>query len=57
MFTTLGLGVLGLLWLAVIVAICCICAAGGAADTRTEEWYAKREPADEPSSQTEQGAA
>lgn len=57
MFIGLGLSVLGLLWVAVIVAICCICAAGGAADARTEEWYAKREPVDQPSSQTEQGAA
>jgi hypothetical protein len=57
MFIGLGFGVLGLLWVAVIVATCCICAAGGAADARTEEWYDKREPADEPASQTEKGAA
>jgi hypothetical protein len=57
MLITLGLGVLALLWVAGIVAICCICAAGGAADARTEDWYAERGLADHPPSQEKKGAA
>jgi hypothetical protein len=57
MLITLGVCVLALLWVAGIVAICCICAAGGAADASTEEWYAEHEEADKTGSQAEKGAA
>jgi hypothetical protein len=56
MIIALDLFVLALLWIVGIVAVCCICAAGGAADDRTEEWYAQREPADT-ASKEEKGAA
>jgi len=57
MLIPLGVCVLALLWVAGIVAICCICAAGGAADARTEEWHAEHEQADKPAAHSEKGAA
>jgi Na+-transporting methylmalonyl-CoA/oxaloacetate decarboxylase gamma subunit len=33
------LGVLAFVWACLIIAICAICAVGGAADEQSEEWY------------------
>lgn len=57
MIIALDLCVLALLWIVGIVAVCCICAAGGAADDRTEEGYAERAKAEKPASKVEKGAA
>jgi hypothetical protein len=57
MFTWFSMGVLALLWLACIVAICCICAAGGAADAETEKWYAEHGQSDKTAFKAKKGAA
>jgi hypothetical protein len=57
MLLGLGVCVLALLWVAFFVAICCICAAGGAADAKTEEWYAEHKKAPDPGPDAEKGAA
>jgi hypothetical protein len=57
MSIALGWGVLALLWIAGIVAVCCICAAGGSADDRTEEWYDKLAQAKKSLSREKKGAA
>jgi hypothetical protein len=51
------LGVLALLWACFVVAICAICAAGGAADERSEEWYSEQNCRTEDVDQQERGAA
>jgi hypothetical protein len=53
----LGVCVLSLLWVAGTLAICSICAAGGKADAKTEEWYAEHGQTDEPSLHEKKGAA
>jgi hypothetical protein len=57
MIIALDLFVLALLWIVGIVAVCCICAVGGAADDRIEEWYAEHTPPEQPASKAEKGAA
>ena len=57
MMIGLDLCVLALLWIVGIVAVCCICAAGGAADDRTEKGYAERAKAEKPAPKVEKGAA
>jgi hypothetical protein len=46
-----------LLWLGLVVAICAIFAAGGAADDRSEEWYAEQQATKEAADRRERGAA
>jgi gamma-glutamylcysteine synthetase len=45
------------LWVGLVVAICAICAAGGAADDRSEEWYAEQRRVSEGKDDSERGAA
>ena len=51
------LGVLAFVWACLIIAICAICAAGGAADEQSEEWYREHERTAEDVDQQERGAA
>lgn len=51
------LGVLALSWACFVIAICAICAAGGAADEHSEEWYHEQRRMAEVTDQEERGAA
>jgi len=51
------LGVLAFLWACFVIAICAICAAGGAADELSEEWYSEQNRRAEDVDQQERGAA
>ena len=44
-------------WVSLMLAICAICAVGGAADEQSEEWYCERQRAAEDEHQRERGAA
>jgi hypothetical protein len=50
------LGVLALVWVCLLLAICAICAIGGAADDQVEEWYREHKRSAEVDQQ-ERGAA
>lgn len=51
------LGVLTLIWACLIIAICAICAAGGAADEQSEEWYRDHKRTTDDVDQQRRGAA
>ena len=51
------LGVLAFVWACLIIAICSICAVGGAADEQSEEWYRDHERMAEDEDQEGRGAA
>jgi Na+-transporting methylmalonyl-CoA/oxaloacetate decarboxylase gamma subunit len=51
------LGVLAFVWACLIIAICAICAVGGAADEQSEEWYRERKRRAEDVEQQGRGAA
>jgi hypothetical protein len=53
----LVLGMLAALWAFLLLAICAICAVGGAADEQSEEWYCERQRAAEDERRRERGAA
>lgn len=51
------LAVLGFVWACLIIAICAICAIGGAADEQSEEWYREHKQMSEDVDQRGRGAA
>jgi Na+-transporting methylmalonyl-CoA/oxaloacetate decarboxylase gamma subunit len=51
------LGVLALVWACLIIAICAICAVGGAADEQSEEWYREHKRTAEDVDRQRRGAA
>jgi Na+-transporting methylmalonyl-CoA/oxaloacetate decarboxylase gamma subunit len=51
------LGVLAFVWAWLIIAICAICAVGGAADEQSEEWYREHKRNAEDVDQQRRGAA
>jgi Na+-transporting methylmalonyl-CoA/oxaloacetate decarboxylase gamma subunit len=51
------LGVLAFVWACLIIAICAICAIGGAADEQSEEWYLEQKRMAEEVDQQGRGAA
>jgi hypothetical protein len=57
MLIVLGVCALVAVWVGLVVAICAICAAGGVADDRREEWYAEQGRVSEGKDGSERGAA
>lgn len=45
------------LWLVLVAGICAVCAAGGAADDQSEEWYAEQQRMKEAAKPGKRGAA
>jgi hypothetical protein len=51
------LGVLAFIWACFLLAVCAICAAAGAADDRSEEWYREHRRMADEVDETRRGAA
>lgn len=51
------LGMLALVWVCLVVAICAICAAGGIADDQSDDWHREQQLMSEDAVEDERGAA